>query len=638
MKRNPRARGGGLLFGSLVVAFLLPLASWATTAEHPLEPGDRSSPRATLRTFLDGTDRGLIYIRDVYVPDQTAEHHKEAIRTLRSVYDCLDLRETPPAARAETRSQATAQLYETLSRIELPPWEAIPDADEMRARTGPGAARWRVPHTDIELVRMEDGPQAGEYVFSAATVARADEFYQRIRDLPYRREVPLEGVMSIRLNWVGWMVPVGAVRALPDWMKRPVGGQIVWKWLAAGVLLLSGLVVVIVLTILVSRVDESHVGRTALARLLVPIVVLLGTPSLLHFLLVQINVVGSVANLAVLVASGVMSLFGAMLAWRVIRGFSAIAVASPAMDEDSVTAHLVDLVSRVVGLIAVCAILLVGSNHLGLPLLGVIASLGVGGLALALAAQPTIENLIGSLNLYADRPVAVGDFCRYGDREGVVESIGLRSTRLRGRDRTVTTIPNSAFSKAQIINYSQRDRHLVRATIGLRYETTPEQMRFVLAELRRMLLAHPRVKAKDLRVRFAGFGAHSLDVEIYAYVETPKWPEYLAIREDIYLRVIDVVEAAGTGFAFPSQTMYMAKDDGLDPDRVRAAESAVDEWREGAQLPFPDFAPQEIKQLRGTLEYPPRGSAVGKPPERPRRDSAPERAGGATMAGTKTDH
>ena len=119
-----------------------------------------------------------------------------------------------------------------------------------------------------------------------------------------------------------------------------------------------------------------------------------------------------------------------------------------------------------------------------MPVYGIAAGLGVGGLAVALAAQPTIENLLGGMSLFADKPVRVGDVCKYGDAVGTIEAIGIRSARIRGEDRTLTTIPNAALAKMPIVNLSQRDRMLIQTVIGLRYETTPEQLRYVLVKLR----------------------------------------------------------------------------------------------------------------------------------------------------------
>jgi MscS family membrane protein len=141
-------------------------------------------------------------------------------------------------------------------------------------------------------------------------------------------------------------------------------------------------------------------------------------------------------------------------------------------------------------------------------------------------------------------------------------------------DRTVITIPNAEFSGMQLENFALRDRMRIFLTLGLRYETSAEQIRFLLVEIRKLLLAHPKVSADPARVRFVGFGASSLDVEIFAYVLTPDFSEFLALREEIYLTMMDVVDAAGSSFAFPSQTLYLGRDPGLDEERALLAAEA----------------------------------------------------------------
>jgi MscS family membrane protein len=217
------------------------------------------------------------------------------------------------------------------------------------------------------------------------------------------------------------------------------------------------------------------------------------------------------------------------------------------------------------------------------------------------------------IGLKVDRPVRVGDFFRYGDQVGTVEEIGLRSTRVRTLDRTVVSIPNGEFSNIPLENYARRDRMRLWTMIGVRYETTPEQIRFLLARLREILVAHPRVTDDPARVRFVGFGAYSLDLEVFAYVDTDEWSEFLGIREDLYLRFMDAVSEAGTGFAFPSSTMYLGRDEGLGAEEARRAEARVAEWRDQGRLPFPQF-PQEVRdELEDTLDWPPPGSPGGPP-------------------------
>jgi MscS family membrane protein len=245
---------------------------------------------------------------------------------------------------------------------------------------------------------------------------------------------------------------------------------------------------------------------------------------------------------------------------------------------------------------------------LGVNVSAALAGLGIGGIAVALAAQKTLENLIGGISLFADRPVRVGDFCRFGDQIGTVEEIGLRSTRIRTLERTLVSVPNAEFATLQLDNFAVRDRRLLKTVLQLRYETTPEQMRYVLAKLRELLLGHPKVDPDPARVRFIGYGAYSKDLEVFAYLRCQEQNDFLAIQEDVLLRMEDIIVEAGTGFAFPSQTAYLAQDDGLNAERGREAEAEVGGWRASGRLPFPEFAGEEREQLQNTLDWPPQGS------------------------------
>jgi MscS family membrane protein len=263
-------------------------------------------------------------------------------------------------------------------------------------------------------------------------------------------------------------------------------------------------------------------------------------------------------------------------------------------------------VKALIAAVALTALL----QNLGFDATSLLAGLGIGGLAVALAAQKTVENLFGGVTLITDQPVRVGDFCRFGDAVGTVEDVGLRSTGIRTLERTLLTVPNSQFASAPLENFAPRDRFLLKITLGLRYETTPDQLRHVLIGLKRLLVAHPRVHPDPARARFAGFGAYSLDVEIFAYLLTTDIDEFHAIREDILLRMMDVVAASGTGFAFPSQTLYAAADAGLDAGRAQAAVAEVVRWRTEGVLPLPELPADVLGSLRHTLPYPPEGSVA----------------------------
>jgi MscS family membrane protein len=248
-------------------------------------------------------------------------------------------------------------------------------------------------------------------------------------------------------------------------------------------------------------------------------------------------------------------------------------------------------------------------QNLGFNVASLLAGLGIGGLAIALAAQKTLENVFGGFVVIADRPVGIGDFCRVGEHMGTVEDIGMRSSRIRTLDRTIVTIPNAEFSTARIENYAVRDRMRLALTLQVGYDTSPDQMRYLLVELRRMLYAHPKTLADPCRVRFVNFGAHSLDIEIFVFIDTRDFNEFTGVREDIFLRIMDIVDAGGAYFAYPSQTLYLGRDAGRNMENAERAEAQVKAWRDANDMPIPEFPSELVAEIDDTLEYPPEGSA-----------------------------
>lgn len=606
----------------LLLLFLYAPVCGAARLGHPLEPLDLSSPRATLNSLLGTGDAYFRLLRDEYwhnpsraVADRLHVLGKEAERT-------LDLSQTPPAARFEIGRDSVVYLYEVLSRIELPPETEIPDAS-VYAETGDGgeteaeSPSWTVPHTEITIARVAQGPRAGDFLFDPETVARAAEFYRKTRDLPYRRDVPLENYAEKRayLSMASGIIAPRTIEALPDWLKRSVAGQALWKWFALALMVALTIAVVVVIHKLARCRISGQAASAHLCRLVTPLTLLILTPLVLDMANRELTLTGWVAEGLILLADAVGYFALAWIAWTGSQALAELVIAIPEIPDQSLNAHLLRLAARITGVLAVIAILFYISSQLGAPLYGIVAGLGVGGIAIALAAQNTIEHFIGSLNLFADRPVRVGDFCRYGEdpspewqRIGIVESIGLRSTRIRGLDDTVTTIPNGDFSRMHLVNYTLRSRMLLKTVLGLRYETTDDQLRFVLASLRDMLLGHPRVIDEEPRVRFAGFGDFALQVEVRANLNTTDLNEFRAIREDLLLRMMNIVKEAGTGFAFPSRTVYHTRDEGLDAERREAAEAQVRAWCAAQELPFPNFSAEYRKKVRNTLDYPPEGS------------------------------
>jgi len=251
-------------------------------------------------------------------------------------------------------------------------------------------------------------------------------------------------------------------------------------------------------------------------------------------------------------------------------------------------------------------------GSLGFNMSAALAGLGIGGLAIGFGAQKTIENLFGGVSVLGDEVIRVGDVCRFGDRTGTVEDIGLRSTRVRTDERTLLAIPNGTVATINVENLTRRDKILFKTTLGLRPESKADHVRFVLAEIRRLLYSHPKVESKTVRVRLTDIAGASLSVEVVAYILTRDFNEFAAVREDLLLRMMDIMEDSGGSLALPSQTLYLSRDAGLEKQKADAAVQKVAELRDGKQLPFPDFHEEDISSFKGSIEYPPAESAVRK--------------------------
>ncbi len=196
-------------------------------------------------------------------------------------------------------------------------------------------------------------------------------------------------------------------------------------------------------------------------------------------------------------------------------------------------------------------------RHFGIDPTPTLAGLGVGGIAVALAAQKTLENIIAGASLILDQAVKVGDYLKIGDVTGTVEHIGLRSTRIRTLDRTVVSIPNGQIASATLETMSARDRFWFHPDMRLRYETTPAQLRTFLDGCRQLLASHPSVQAGEQRVCFRRVGPYSLDVEISAYVVARDWSEFLRIQEQLLFALTEMVTRSGTTLALPAQVTYV---------------------------------------------------------------------------------
>jgi len=214
---------------------------------------------------------------------------------------------------------------------------------------------------------------------------------------------------------------------------------------------------------------------------------------------------------------------------------------------------IIPLFGRIIKIVIFLGAILETLSNWGYNTNTLLAGLGVGGLAIALAAQKTLENLFGGVSVIGDRPVLVGDVCKFGGQMGTIEDIGLRSTRIRTNDRTVVSVPNSQFSTMTLENLSKRDRFLFNQVLHLRFDAKPAQIKQVMDRLIDLFTSHPKVDPGKVPVRFIGIGTYSFNLEIFVYVTTVDGDEFNAIQTELLMKILDIVEGAETGLAIPMQ-------------------------------------------------------------------------------------
>lgn len=502
------------------------LAAWSATIvgfalvsvialAEPVSPST-DTPREAVLHFLDRArahdyDAAAEILR---APGRTVPHATDSARQLQAVLDRFVVIE--PASLSD---RPEGQLDDGLP----------PHVEEIA----------RIPTPDgpepVRLVRLS----SGRWVFSRETLARVPRWYALLGHRWLRERLPdvLLRTGPLDLAW--------------------------WQWVALPVLVVVSVILGRLLGLLLHWVLRSLARRTS-TQLDDRLIERLGTPrnlalvSLLALWLLPSLELSARAE-AVITKSTSVLLFLAV-GWALLR--LADVAAEFARTSRFVLQHPVTLgffplgtglVKLTLSLLVLAALL----QYLGLPVASVVASLGIGGLAVALAAKPTLENLLGSVTLGMDQPFRPGDLIKVDDILGTVEHIGVRSTRIRTLDRTLVTLPNGKLADMKIETYSARDRMRLHCILGVEYSTTAEQIRAVLQGLESTLRAHPRIWPDDILVFFKEFAASSLNIEVMAWFQTSNWNEFLRIRQEVYLQFMQVVERAGAKFAFPTQTVHL---------------------------------------------------------------------------------
>ncbi|HKY71701.1 MAG TPA: mechanosensitive ion channel family protein [Nitrospira sp.] len=535
----------------------------------PDDPFGRGTPRSSVRGFLSSA-KARNYV-------QAAEY--------------LDLRNLPAGLTESHGPELARQLWIILDRslwIDQELLSTNPEGDQsdnlpvVRERVGRLTAEGKT--YDLLLQRVPRGDGVYIWKFADVTVAEISELYQHF------------GYGQLERIFPAWMFDVTIL------------GINLWLWAAViglGIVLYPVAMMVTRVATMSLRIFNAEAADQFERLFKGPVTLLIWTVMVRS----AGTFLGSSIALTALGQARTVQIIG--LAWLLMRVVDFMAQRAGAnLERKGLGGSRILLmpVARLIKFVALAGAVLLWLDNAGYKVTTLLAGLSISGVAVALASQKSLENLFGAVTLFTSRPVKVGDFCRFGSEIGTIEEIGLRATRIRTLDRTVITVANAEFANLHLDNFSARDRFWYHPTLQLRYETTPDQIRYILVEVRKMLYAHPKILAEPLHVRFKSFGQYSLDIEVFAYIGVTDYGESLEVAEDLNLRIMDIVSASGSDFAFPSEVQYSLPGKPLDEERAKAVSLQVKEWKAKKELYLPNFPVEKIAAIKNSLAYPVEGS------------------------------
>jgi MscS family membrane protein len=504
----------------------------------------------------------------VKVSGFTRDIHRELQDFRIDAMHCLDLSQVPEGLKRDRGTESIVLLAEVLSRIELPPYHEIPDSGAMEFKS---IFTWRIPHTEIKISLIEEGSRRGEYLFTSETVARLREFFSRVRDLPYQPGAPLKkigragGLYEYYISSPRGVVPIGLIESLPPWARKVYLDHALWQWMGIILTLLIGFLIVTLIHVLVRWLTKSRAKgdlRRSLIRLIVPLAAGLMVLIVDYIIYEHIGMTGKVYAVAE-VSFWALSLIFAMWLVMALGGFIADAViASPWIDPKGIHAGLTKLICNLIALLVAATILFSGISQLGISLVALLTGLGVGGFAVALAARPTIENLIGGIMILADRPYRVGQRIVVRGYDGIVQQIGLRSTKIRLLKGPHVIIPNEEMARAEIENVSRRQYIRRSSSITIEYCTPPEKVEKAVDIIKDILEDHEGVDPKrPPRVYFTEFNPDSLNISMMYWYHPAKLWKSKEFSQTINLKIMHEFNKEGIKFAYPTTTTYLTQED-----------------------------------------------------------------------------
>jgi MscS family membrane protein len=550
---------------------------------NPLSPLDTSSPRTTLQGFIQTIDNAYLGTTDIlheyaasgrlYLTSEERKRQIALVRRAAVAARALDFSSVSPALRDIVPLERLLQFKEILDRIDLPAFADIPDQEAM---TRSGLKRWRLPGTEIDFVQLQDGPRAGEYVVSAETVDRLPEFYEKVRDLPYKPGAARQlidayrGLSSGRVSTVyeafssspiglAGIVPTRWMLDMPLWAKGRVAGVTAWQWLGLSIGLLIGALVIFASYRLSRRFVDRSEGNPGFGwhTVPLPLAIVLVAWFFVPLLCALLRIGGSTRvfidfaqTIAFALGTAWLSLVGSII-------LGEITVSLEPLKRSALDDQLIRLGARLVG--AGCAIvfLIRGADDLGFPAYSVLAGLGVGGLAVALAARDSLANLLGSLLIMLEKPFRIGHYIRVGGTEGTVVDVGFRSTRIRTPDNSLISIPNNAVVNTTVENLSHRAMRRQRFFVQVTYDTPRDKLEQLARGIRNIILDHPFTNKTNFEVRFNNFSESSLDVLVMFHLTVEDYTSELREREVILLQIMDLAQELSIAFAFPTRTLQI---------------------------------------------------------------------------------
>jgi len=414
----------------------------------------------------------------------------------------------------------------------------------------------------IQLVRVEEVQGRKLWYFSRATLDRVPEMYESLTFPEIEKKIP-QTLVSHRLLFMP-----------------------LWQWIAIVVFLplalLGGRLITMLIAIVVNRSRKAR-NKPSLAPQkffqVDPITLTIATLS--HYIFV--GYIGTSLLYRLYYRHIVWIVLAFDFYWiltRITRAISCRIGASLTKRGMLAERSIVSLVRRFTEVLIFLVVVLMVLSNLGVDVSTALAGVGIGGLALGLGAQKTFENMFGGVSILFDKVIQIGDTCRVNNQTGVVEDIGLRSTRLRTGERTLLSIPNGIMASTVVENLRFRDKFLCQQIIRLRYDLSPDHVRYVLGKIQDLLIEDPKVEDSSARVRFLRFAEYALEVEIYCYILEPEFTAYLATQEQLLLKIMDTIEKAGAVVALPTQTTFVTQDSWINPQKAKAAEAAVEKARD----------------------------------------------------------